>query len=641
MQLIHEAKRTHRCGSLRATDIGQRVVLFGWVHVRRDLGGCVFVDLRDREGITQVKVDPDNVQAFAVAQKLRGEFSIGVAGQVISRGDNANKNLPTGEIEVLADHIEIFNESLTPPFQIRDDIQTNDELRLEFRYLDLRRPKLQKNFLLRHRANQVIRRVLDGLGFLELDTPVLVKPTPGGARNFLVPSRVHPGKFYALAESPQLFKQLYMVGGFDRYFQIVKCYRDEDLRLDRQLEFTQVDLEMSFVSQDDVFAVVEDILKNLWRECLGLEIPTPFPRLNFEESMRRFGNDKPDVRFGLEHQDLTPLVIAQNGGGVPVLAALAEKFNSGALRKEYPAEICKALVIPALDPISPEDRKARTEKAKSVGAAIGGFSNLSRAELDKLEEMAKGMGALGLARVKLDNDGKWTQGPFAKTASPEFQQAVNAQCGAKPGDIILMMSGKEAQVHTVMANLRLFLGKRLGLIPEVGHGGRFEFLWVVNPPLFEFDEEQGKWAAAHHAFTRPHDADVEHLTSDPARVKCWRYDVVLNGFEIGGGSIRLHDPNVQAKVFETLGISGPEAEEKFGFLLRALRYGAPPHGGIALGLDRLVMLLTASESLRDVIGYPKTARAIDLMCGAPAGVDAGLLGELNVASIAKGEPKAD
>jgi aspartyl-tRNA synthetase len=637
MNLITEQKRTHRCGSLRGTDAGKQVVLFGWVNIRRDLGGCIFVDLRDREGVTQIKFDPAiNAAAFDLAQKLRSEFAIGVAGQVISRGEkNTNKNIPTGEIEIGAEHLEIFNESLTPPFQIRDDIQTNDELRLEFRYLDLRRPKLQKNFLLRHKANQVVRRVLDAQGFLELDTPVLVKPTPGGARNFLVPSRIHAGKFYALAESPQLFKQLYMVSGFDRYFQIVKCYRDEDLRLDRQLEFTQIDLEMSFVSQDDIFAVIEQMLRALWKECLDVEIPIPFPRLNFEESMRKYGNDKPDVRFGLEHTDITEIIVETNGGGVPFFAALAEKFASGKLRKDYPAEIAKVMLIPAQDPRSNEERQSHQAAAAAASTTLKAFSALSRAELDKLEEMARGMGAQGLSRVKVGDDMKWAQGPFAKLASEELQQKINAETKAKPGDIIIFMMGKESQVHTVMANLRGFLGKRLGFIPEVGHGGRFSFLWVVNPPLFEFDEEANKWVAAHHAFTRPHDASLEYLTSDPARVKCWRYDVVLNGFEIGGGSIRLHDPLVQAKVFEVLGINPQEAEEKFGFLLRALRYGAPPHGGIALGMDRLAMLLTASESLRDVIGYPKTAKAVDLMTDAPYHVDDAQLREVNIAKLTK------
>jgi aspartyl-tRNA synthetase len=323
---------------------------------------------------------------------------------------------------------------------------------------------------------------------------------------------------------------------------------------------------------------------------------------------------------------------------VPLLSALAQKFTDGTYRRDYPPEIVKAMVVPAKDPLSEDERRRRTNEAKAAGAEIKAFSNLSRAELDKLEEMAKGMGAQGLARVKVGPDGKWTQGPFAKTATAEFQAKVNAALGAKPDDVILMMSGREAQIHTVMANLRLFLGKRLGLIPEVGHGGRFEFLWVVDPPLFEYDDEKKAWAAAHHAFTRPHDADVEYLLKDPARVKCWRYDVVLNGFEIGGGSIRLHDPNVQAKVFEVLGISGAEAEEKFGFLLKALRFGAPPHGGIALGMDRLVMLLTASESLRDVIGYPKTAKAVDLMSGAPAAADPALLSELSVAVKAQEKP---
>jgi aspartyl-tRNA synthetase len=443
---------------------------------------------------------------------------------------------------------------------------------------------------------------MTGRGFLELETPYMGKYTPGGARNFLVPSRHNPGKFYALAESPQLYKQLFMVSGFDRYFQIVKCFRDEDPRLDRQPEFTQIDVEMSFVSQEDVFEVIEGLLVRLWKELLEVEIPAPFARMDFDESMRRYGNDKPDLRFGLEHVVLTDLIKRFGPeGGVPLMHEAVLKRG-----------IVKAMVIPA-------------ERA------------LSRAESDKLEEYVKGMGAAGLGRAKLAESGEWTQSPFARTIAPALRQAINEACGAKPGDLILFQFGREPMVQTVMANLRVHLAKKLGLIPEYGSGGQWRFLWVVDPPLFEFDEESGRWAAAHHAFTRPRDQDLPYLETDPGRVYCWRYDLVLNGFEIGGGSIRLHDPAVQARVFKAMGIGDEEARSKFGFLLDALKMGAPPHGGIAIGMDRLCMLLTGAESLRDVVAWPKTQKGTDLMTGAPGDVDAKQLKELWVKSTY--EPK--
>ena len=596
---ITEVKRTHSCGELTGKDVGKTVVLFGWVQNRRDHGGAVFIDLRDRGGLTQVVFEPDiDPEAHDLAGSLRLEWCIGVRGTVASRGANVNPKMKTGEIEVRATDLTVFNRSEPVPFPIEDRIDTGEEKRLAHRYLDLRRRPLQETFQTRSQMNAIIRSQLVSEGFLELETPYLGKYTPGGARNFLVPSRLNPGKFYALAESPQLYKQLFMVAGFDRYFQIVKCFRDEDPRLDRQPEFTQVDLEMSFVAQDDVFGVVERLLRKLWKEVLGVDVPTPFRRMPFDESMARYGNDKPDLRFGLEHVVLTDLVKRHGAaGGVPLLLEAVEKGG-----------IVKALVVPAAHP-------------------------LSRAEADKLEEVAKGSGARGLARAKVGEGGEWTQSPLAKTISPALRAEISQAVHAGPGDLIFFQFGKASLVHTVMANLRVHLAKKLGLIPEVGSGGRWEFLWVVDPPLFEFDEEHGTWAAAHHAFTRPHEADLPYLRTDPGRVKCYRYDVVLNGFEIGGGSIRIHDPKVQAEVFAALDIDADEAEAKFGFLLEALRFGAPPHGGIALGMDRLVLLATGAESLRDVIPFPKTKTVTDLMTGAPGEVDAQQLAELHVRPV--------
>jgi aspartyl-tRNA synthetase len=596
-RFITDVKRTHSCGELTKADIGKEVVLFGWVNNRRDHGGAVFIDLRDREGVTQVVFEEDvRPEVHDLAGQLRLEFCVGLRGKVVSRGGNVNPKLRTGEIEVHAGELEIFNRSEPAPFPIEDRIDTAEEKRLAYRFLDLRRAPLQKTLITRAKVNHLTRNYFTDKGFLELETPFMGKYTPGGARNFLVPSRLNPGKFYALAESPQLYKQLYMVAGFDRYFQIVRCFRDEDLRLDRQPEFTQIDVEMSFVEQGDVFDVIEGLIVRLWKETLGVEIPRPFLRMPFDESMAKYGNDKPDLRFGMPHVVLTDLVRKHQGGGVPLLDEAVKAKG-----------IVKGMRVPA-----------------SAG--------LSRTEIDKLEEYVRGMGAKGLARAKIAEGGEWTQSPFAKSITPELRQAVNEATGAQPGDLLLFQFGKESVVHTVMANLRVHLAKRMGLVPEYGSGGKWNFLWVVDPPLFEYDEEHGQWAAAHHAFTRPRDQDLPYLETDPGRVTCWRYDLVLNGFEIGGGSIRLHDPEVQARVFKAMGISTEEARSKFGFLLDALEMGAPPHGGIALGMDRLVMLLTGAESLRDVVAWPKTQKGTDLMTGAPGEVDPKQLRELYVKS---------
>jgi aspartyl-tRNA synthetase len=625
-RFIDELKRTHDCNALRGSDIDREVVLFGWVQNRRDHGSIIFIDLRDREGVTQIVFDPErSPEAHAIASQLRGEWVIGVRGVVTSRGEQFSKkegkmvsaknaNLATGEIELSVLEATIFNRADTPPFAIEDNSDTREELRLEHRYLDLRRAPLQRALRMRHNVNQATRNYLTQQGCLEIETPFLVKYTPGGARNFLVPARLHPGKFYALAESPQLFKQLFMVAGFDKYFQIVRCFRDEDLRLDRQPEFTQIDIELSFVNQDDVFKLVEGLIFTIWRTAgVDLSAVYPegrFPRLRFDESMEKYGNDKPDLRFGMQHVDLTSLVVEYAGGGVPFWQPLAEKFRSGAYRKDLPPEIVKAMRIPA-------------------------SANLSRADVDKLEVSAKSMGAAGLARAKVGADGQWTQSPLAKSITPELCSAINRATGAEEGDLLIFQFGRTSVVHTVMANLRVQIAKKLGLIPEVGHGGNWNFSWVVDPPLFEYDEDHKTWAAAHHAFTRPHDEHVPWISSDPGKVLCYRYDLVLNGFEIAGGSIRLHDPNVQTQVFKALGIGDAEAQEKFGFLLSALRFGAPPHGGIALGMDRLAMLLSSTESIRDVIAFPKTQKGTDLMSNAPGGVAPVQLEELSIGTVLK------
>ncbi len=622
-RFIDELKRTHRCGSLRAADIGKEVVLFGWVASRRDHGSLVFVDLRDREGITQIVFDPEVAKdAHALAEAVRSEWVLGVRGVVRSRGEQwskkegklvsaANPKLATGEIEVVVAEATVFNRAETPPFEITDDLDTREEIRLSYRYLDLRRPLLQRTLMQRHEINRATRNYLADQGCLELETPYLVKYTPGGARNFLVPSRLSAGKFYALAESPQIYKQLFMVAGFDRYFQIVKCFRDEDQRLDRQPEFTQIDIELSFVNQDDVFRLVEGLVFSVFKavavDLAALYPSGRFPQLPFWESMAKYGNDKPDLRFGLEHVDLTNLVLALKGGGVPFWEELAsDPAVSGAAEEHLRPKILKALVIPA-------------------------SANLARPQLEELERGLKEIkGFKGLARAKVAEDGGWTQSPLSKSITPEARAKINEACGAKPGDVICFQFGKTDVVHTVMAKLRLDVAKKTGLIPEYGHGGKWKLLWVTHPPLFEHDEDTGRWVAAHHAFTRPVDEHIQYLEGDPARVECYRYDLVLNGFEVGGGSIRLHDPEVQKKVFATLGIGEADAREKFGFLLDALRSGAPPHGGIALGMDRLSMLLTGAPTLRDVIPFPKTNQGTDQMTGAPVAVDATQLAEVHI-----------
>lgn len=645
-EFISTVKRTHSCGALRAKDIGSTTVLFGWVSNRRDFGGLIFIDLRDRDGLTQVVFDPGiSKEAHALAESFRSEWVVGIRGEVRSRGMQFNKkenkmmaatnpNLATGEVEVYVSYAEVFNRSETPPFEVNENsaTSTSEEKRLEHRYLDLRRPSLQKKLITRSKMNAATRAYFHENGFLELETPFMGRYTPGGARNFLVPSRLNPGKFYALAESPQLYKQLFMVAGFDRYFQIVKCFRDEDLRVDRQPEFTQIDVEMSFVKQEDIFEIIEGLLKRMWKEVHNIDLPA-FPRLDFDESMAKYGNDKPDLRFRMEHVVLNSIIekFGAEGGVGPMWETLQQKG------------LIKAMVVSPVAPgqhnpvvVSAKEEAFRKANPNPTAKMPPPPAEFSRKDIEELEKYVVGMGAGGLARAKIAENGDWTQAPLFKNAKPELRAAIIEATGAKAGDLILFQFGPVSKVHTIMANLRVELAKRLWLIPEFGAGGNWNFLWVVNPPLFEYDEETKHWAAAHHAFTRPMDECLKYLepeTFDPSKVYCYRYDVVLNGFEIGGGSIRLHDPELQKKVFKAMGIGDEEARNKFGFLLDALKYGAPPHGGLALGMDRLAFLITETESLRDVIPFPKTSKGTDLMTQAPGDVDEKQLRDLFVKSV--------
>ena len=594
MSSLLDNGRSHSCGQLRLADAGARVVLFGWVNFRRDHGGRIFIDLRDREGMTQVVFGPDvATAAHEAAKELRSEDCIGVAGTVISRVKNdgqANPNLATGEIEVEVDSLELFSKSATPPIDVSKDdrLDSNENLRLRYRYLDLRRPSFQRNFVLRSRLGTLTRQHLSELGFLELETPYMVKYTPGGARNFLVPSRLSPGEFYALAESPQIFKQLFMVSGFEKYFQITRCFRDEDLRNDRQPEFTQIDVELSFATPERVYEPMESLMQRLWSELLDVELALPFPRMSWAEAMARYGSDKPDTRFGLEFSDLTDLT-RSCGFGV---------FEG--------AEYVKGICLPPA-------------QAKDFG----------RAKIDKLTEFAKKResgGAKGLAWSRVEADGSW-KGGSAKFIAGELQQQISARMQAEPGSLLLFIADDFETTHAVLNAIRLRLRDELELVAE--GDGQWNFLWVTDFPMFERAAD-GRWVSSHHPFTSPRDEHVDALLSDPGTVRAKAYDLVLNGNEVGGGSIRIHRPDVQAKVFEALGMDEDERRAKFGFLLDAFAYGPPPHGGIALGVDRLAMLLTGAQSLRDVIAFPKTQRGQDLMTECPTVVDDDQLAELYI-----------
>ena len=578
-------RRTHSCGELRAADVGARVVLTGWVQSYRDHGGCVFIDLRDRAGLTQVVFDPSVAkEAHALAGDLRNEHCIGIIGVVKSRGAMVNSNLATGEIEVWAESLEVFSKAETPPFAIEDKVDTNEALRLKYRYLDLRRPKLQRNLITRSNITTTTRAYLAQNGFLEIETPFMVKYTPGGARNFLVPSRLNPGSFYALAESPQIFKQLLMVGGYDRYFQIVRCFRDEDLRLDRQPEFTQIDIEMSFIDEVALQTMLEGLVATLWKNVLGIEVKLPLRRMTYAEAMDKYGVDKPDLRCDLVLCEVT----------APAKACGFRVFESVVAS----GGIVKCLRVPEGE-------------------------RLSRSALDKLGDFAKPYGVKGVAFARVGEGGAW-QAPFAKSFTDEARAEVNRIAGAGPGDVLLFVADKAKVANTCMGAIRLHIGDQLGLIRK----GEYQFMWLTDPPLFEVDDETGEVAAAHHPFTSPRTADEHLLEEAPGKVLARAYDLVLNGVEVGGGSIRIHRPELQARVFKALGITDEDAQRKFGFLLEAFKYGPPPHGGIALGLDRLSMLMTGAESLRDVIAFPKTQKGSDLMTECPTPVSKKQLDEL-------------
>ncbi len=580
-------RRTHTCCELGADDVGKEVVLMGWVQRRRDHGGVIFVDLRDREGLTQVVFNPDvDKDVHAKAHAIRSEFVLGVRGRVDHRPEGmVNTKLKTGAIEVLVTELKILNRANTPPFLIEDDIDASETVRLKNRHHDLRRPELQKNIILRHKAAASVRQFLNAGGFLDIETPFLTRSTPEGARDYLVPSRVNPGQFYALPQSPQIFKQLLMISGFDRYYQIVRCFRDEDLRTDRQPEFTQIDLEMSFVGEDDVMAVAEDMMVQLYQDVLGVSLGTPFPRLSYDEALGRFGLDKPDTRFGLELKDISDIVVDSDF-------------------KVFSSVVKKGGIVKALN-------------AK-------GCIDMSRKEIDDLTEFTTVYRAKGLAWIKV-RDNRW-QSPIAKFFSDEKKDALARRIEMEAGDLIFFVADQPKIANDALGNLRNHLGKKLGLIDEKA----FNFVWITRFPLMEYDENEKRYQALHHPFTAPLEEDYDLLEKDPSAVKSRAYDLVLNGSEIGGGSIRIHQRKLQERVFRSLGLAPAEYKEKFGFLLSAFESGAPPHGGIAFGFDRLISILCGESSIRDVIAFPKTQKAACLLTRAPSEAGKAQLDELSI-----------
>ncbi|PKR85191.1 aspartate--tRNA ligase [Heyndrickxia camelliae] len=580
--------RTYYCGEITEKNIGETVTLKGWVQKRRDLGGLIFIDLRDRSGIVQIVFNPANsTEALAIAEKVRNEYVLDVQGEVVGRSEGTiNENIKTGKIEIKVEKVSIINEAKTPPFMIENNTDVSEDLRLKYRYLDLRRPVLFETFKMRHNVTKSFRNFLDEEGFLDVETPILTKSTPEGARDYLVPSRVHPGEFYALPQSPQIFKQLLMVAGFDKYYQIARCFRDEDLRADRQPEFTQIDIETSFYSQEDIMAMTERMMSRLMKEVKGIDIVTPLPRLTYDEAMSRYGSDKPDTRFGLELVDVSELV---KDSGFKVFSGAV---SSGG-------------------------------QVKAINVK-GAADKYSRKDIDGLTEFVSVYGAKGLAWLKVEEEG--LKGPISKFFSEEEQSQLSQLLETETGDLLLFVADKKSVVADALGALRLKLGKDLQLIDQ----SKFNFLWVTDWPLFEYDEEEGRYYAAHHPFTMPVREEIDKLESDPASVKAQAYDLVLNGYELGGGSLRIFERDVQEKMFKTLGFTKEQAREQFGFLLDAFDYGTPPHGGIALGLDRIVMLLAGRTNLRDTIAFPKTASASCLLTEAPGEVSQEQLDELSL-----------